>query len=64
MLVTFPSDSRKRIHKERKTGEVLFIYKTYKKYKTFIWLETIMNKFERLSHNFRENKKDVGMSDK
>ena len=41
-----------------KTGEVRFIYKT------FICLETISNKFERLSHNFIENKKDTGMSDK
>ena len=41
-----------------KTGEVRFIYKTV------ICLETISNKFERLLHNFIENKKDPGMSDK
>ena len=50
--------------KKEKTGEVQFIYKTYKTYKTFICLETIINKFERLSHNLMENKKDAGMGDK
>ena len=44
--------------KREKTGKVQFIYKT------FIYLETIINKFERLSHNLRENKKEAGMSDK
>ena len=43
--------------KSEKTGEVRFIYKT------FICLENI-NKFERLSHNLMENKKESGMSDK
>ena len=58
-LNTFPSDAREWIHKEReKTGEVRFIYKT------FIRLETIINKFERFSHNLIENKKEAGMSDK
>ena len=41
-----------------KTREVRFIYKT------FICLETIINKFERLSHNLMEDEKDAGMSDK
>ena len=44
--------------KKDKTGEVRFIYKT------FICLETINNKFEKLSHNLMENKKNAGMSDK
>ena len=44
--------------KREKTGEVRFIYKT------FIRLETIINKFERFSHNLIENKKEAGMSDK
>ena len=44
--------------KREKTGEVQFIYKT------FICLTTIFNKFERLSHNLIENKKDAGMSHK
>ena len=44
--------------KREKTGKVRFIYKT------FIYLETIINKFERLSHNLKENKKEAGMSDK
>ena len=41
-----------------KTGEIRFIYKT------FICSENTINKFERLSHNLMENKKEVGMSDK
>ena len=41
-----------------KTGEVQVIYKT------FICLETIINKFdERLLHNLKVNKKDAWMSD-
>ena len=44
--------------KREKTVEVQFIYKT------FICLEMIINKFERLLHNLMENKKDAGMSDK
>ena len=44
--------------KKEKTGEVRFIYIT------FICLETIINKFERLSGNLMENKKEAGMSDK
>ena len=44
--------------KGEKTGEVRFIYKT------FICLENIINKFEKLSHNLMENKKEAGMSDK
>ena len=43
--------------KREKTGEVRFIYKT------FICLENIINKFERISQNFME-KKELGMSDK
>ena len=39
-----------------KTGKVRFIYKT------FICLENILNKFERLSHNLMENKKEAGVS--
>ena len=50
--------------KREKTGEVRFIYKTYKTYKIFSCLETIINKFERLLHNLMKNKKDAGMSDK
>ena len=44
--------------KTEKTGKVRFIYKT------FIYLENIINKFERLSHNLMKNKKEAGMSDK
>ena len=44
--------------KREKAGEFRFIYKT------FICLENIINKFERLSHNFMENKKEAGTSDK
>ena len=44
--------------KREKARGVRFIYKT------FITLETIINKFERLWHNLMENKKDTGMSDK
>ena len=44
--------------KREKTGAVRFFYKT------FICLENIINKFERLSHNLMENKKEAGMSDK
>ena len=44
--------------KREKTGEVWFIYKP------FICLENIINKFERLSHNFMENENEAGMSDK
>ena len=44
--------------KREKNGEVSFTYKT------FICLENIINKFERLSHNLMENKKEAGMSDK
>ena len=44
--------------KREKIGEVQFIYKT------FICLENIINKFERLSHNVMENKKEAVMSDK
>ena len=44
--------------KREKTGEVQFIYKT------FICLETIINKFQRLLYNLMENKKNAGMSDK
>ena len=36
--------------------EVRFIYKN------LIYLENIVNKFERLSHNLMENKKEAGMS--
>ena len=43
--------------KREKTGEILFIYKT------FICLENI-NKYEMLPHNLMENKKEAGMSDK
>ena len=39
--------------KREKTGEVRFIYKT------FIRLETIISKFERLSNNLMESKKDM-----
>ena len=41
-----------------KAGKVRFVYKT------FICLKNIINKFERLSHNLMENKKEAGMSDK
>ena len=44
--------------KREKTEEIRFIYKT------FICLETITNKFERLPRNMVENEKDAGMSDK
>ena len=44
--------------KKEKYGKVGF------NYKTFICLETIMKKFERLLHNLMENKNDAGMSDK
>ena len=44
--------------KREKTGEVWFIYKT------FICLENITNKSERLSHNLMEKKKEARMSDK
>ena len=58
-LDTFPSDGRKWIRKGReKTKKVRFIYKT------FICLETINNKFETISHNLMENKKDAEMSEK
>ena len=57
-LNTFPSYGRKWIQKERENWEVRFIYKT------FICLETITNKFERLPRNMVENEKDAGMSDK
>ena len=50
--------ARNEYTKREKTGEVRFIYKT------FICLENIINKFERLSHNLMENKKEAGMSDK
>ena len=40
------------------TMEIRFIYKT------FICLETIVNKFARLSYNLMENKEEAGMSDK
>ena len=43
--------------KREKTGEVRFISRT------FICLETIINKFERLSPNLMENKKEAGMSE-
>ena len=43
--------------KREKTGDVRFIYKT------FICLETIINKFERLSLNLMV-KKEAGMSNK
>ena len=42
--------------RERKLWEVRFIYKN------LIYLENIVNKFERLSHNLMENKKEAGMS--
>ena len=42
----------------RENWEVRYIYKT------FICLETIINKFERLSHSLMQNEIDAGMSDK
>ena len=46
-------------NKEReKTGEIRFIYKT------FICLEIIITKFERILHSLMENKTDAGMSGK
>ena len=50
--------AKNEVTKRQKTGEVRFFYKT------FICLENIVNKFERLSHNLMENKKEEGMSDK
>ena len=44
--------------KREKTGEIWFICKT------FICLDIRINKFESLSHNLMENKKDAGMSGK
>ena len=50
---------REREREREKAGDVQVIYKT------FICLETIINKFdERLLRNFMVNKKDAGMSDK
>ena len=44
--------------KREKPGEFRLIYKT------FICLEAIINKFEKLLHNLPENEKDIRMSDK
>ena len=41
--------------KREKTGEVRFTCKT------FLYLESIVNKFERFSQNLMENKKEAGM---
>ena len=54
----FSSDRQESIKKRERTGEVPFIYKT------FIFLENIVNILERLSHNLVENEKEAGMSDK
>ena len=44
--------------KREKTGEVRFIYKT------FTWLKTIINKFDRIWYNLIENKEDAEICDK
>ena len=57
LLGIFPNDNREWIHRDR-TGEVWFILKT------FIGLENMINKSERLSNYLMENKKKEGKKDK